>query len=92
MSVTGAHSCVEELKIISIDLTKRAIAPTPAKKAPPKKVVTKKSSARKAPAKWPGKAIHLNGQFRDMRDLVVADVERIDSSSESGCSLLVTTG
>ncbi|MBU1357897.1 MAG: hypothetical protein KKC79_08345 [Gammaproteobacteria bacterium] len=46
-SVTSAHSCVEEIKVIGIDLTKRAIAPAPAKKAPPKKVLTKKASAKK---------------------------------------------
>ncbi|MCY1244472.1 hypothetical protein D3C71_1791490 [compost metagenome] len=50
-SVTGAHPRVEEIKVIGIDLTKRAIAPTPANKAPAKKVLTKKVSAKKAPAK-----------------------------------------
>lgn len=50
-SVTSAHSCVEEIKVIGIDLTKRAIAPAPAKKAPPKKVLTKKASAKKTLSK-----------------------------------------
>jgi hypothetical protein len=50
-SVTGAHPRVEEIKVIGIDLTKRAIAPTPAKKAPTKKVLKKKMSAKKARAK-----------------------------------------
>jgi hypothetical protein len=50
-SVTGAHSRVEEIKVIGIDLTRRAIAPTPAAKAPKKKALTKKASAKKASAK-----------------------------------------
>ena len=37
-SVTNAHPSVEEIKVIGIDLTKRAVAPTPAKKAPAKKI------------------------------------------------------
>jgi len=40
-SVTLAHPRVEEVKVIGIDLTKRAIAPTPAKKATGKKALAK---------------------------------------------------
>lgn len=43
-SVNGAHPRVEEVKVIGIDLTKRAVAPTPAKKAP---------ASKKAPANKP---------------------------------------
>jgi hypothetical protein len=50
-SVTGAHPQVEEVKVIGIDLTKRAIAPTPAKKAPIKKELAKKVPSKKASAK-----------------------------------------
>lgn len=50
-SMKGAHPRVEEIKVIGIDLTKRAIAPAPAKKAPAKKAPTKKISSKKAPAK-----------------------------------------
>lgn len=42
-SVTNAHPRVEEIKVIGIDLTLRAVAPTPAKKAPVKKAAMKKS-------------------------------------------------
>ena len=59
-SVTGAHPRVEEIKVIGIDLTKRGIAPTPANKAPVKKVLTKKVSSKKALAKLPSKPIRLN--------------------------------
>lgn len=50
-SVKGAHPRVEEIKVIGIDLTKRAVAPTPAKKSPAKKVLAKKFSLKKAPTK-----------------------------------------
>ncbi len=45
-SVTCAHPRVEEIKVIGIDLTKRAVAPTPAKRA---------AAAKQAPAKKPAK-------------------------------------
>lgn len=51
-SVTGAHPCVEEIRVIGIDLTKRAIAPTPAKRASAKKIPAKKApSKKKSPTK-----------------------------------------
>lgn len=49
-SVTDAHPRVDEIKVIGIDLTKRANAPTPAKKAPTKKVLTRKVASKKAPS------------------------------------------
>lgn len=49
-SVTGAHPRIEEIKVIGIDLTKRAVAPTPAKKTP---AVKKAPAAKKAPARKP---------------------------------------
>lgn len=49
--VTGAHPKVEEVKVIGIDLTKRAIAPTPTNNVPMKRVITKKVSSKKAPTK-----------------------------------------
>lgn len=56
-SVTHAHTRVEEIKVIGIDLTKRAVAPIPAKrasaakKAPPaKKTPAAKKSAAKRPS------------------------------------------
>jgi hypothetical protein len=49
--VTGAHPKVEEIKVIGIDLTKRAISPTPAKKAPVKRLQTQGVSSKKAPNK-----------------------------------------
>lgn len=49
--VTGAHPRVEEIKVIGIDLTKRANALTPANKAPAKKVLSKKVPSKKASAK-----------------------------------------
>lgn len=42
-SVTNAHPRVEEIRVIGIDLTKRAVAPAPAKKASAKKAATKTS-------------------------------------------------
>lgn len=45
-SVINAHPRVEEIKVIGIDLTKRAVAPTPARKAPVKKAA-KKTSGKK---------------------------------------------
>jgi hypothetical protein len=42
-SVTEAHSRVEEIKVIGIDLTKRAVSPTPAKKAAGKNPAAKMS-------------------------------------------------
>lgn len=42
-SVTDAHPRVEEIKVIGIDLTMRAVALPPAKKAPVKKAAMKKS-------------------------------------------------
>jgi len=45
-SVTNVHPSVEEIKVIGIDLTKRAVAPAPAKKAAAQKVA-KKTSVRK---------------------------------------------
>lgn len=51
-SVTGSHPRVEEIKVIGIDLTKRAVAPNPANKATTKNApVTKKTPAVKKPTK-----------------------------------------
>jgi hypothetical protein len=50
-SVTDAHARVEEIKVIGIDLTRRAIAPSPVKKAPVKKAPVKKAPAKKASVK-----------------------------------------
>lgn len=49
-SVTGSHPRVEEIKVIGIDLTKRAVAPNPAKKVPAAKKATdvKKAAKKKA--------------------------------------------
>lgn len=55
-SVTGAHPRVEEISVIGIDLTKRATAPTPAKK-----ISTKKASPKKTHIKPPRKSAISNG-------------------------------
>ena len=59
-SVTNAHPSVEEVKVIGIDLTKRASAPgkkmkLAAEKAPAKKVPAKKTAAKAATVKTPAK-------------------------------------
>lgn len=52
-SVTGAHPRVEEITVIGIDLTKRAIAPTPAKKSVAKKALVKKVPSRERSPQCP---------------------------------------
>ena len=46
-SVTGSHTRVEEIKVIGIDLTKRAVAPNPAQKTPAAKKPAKKKAVKK---------------------------------------------
>jgi hypothetical protein len=50
-SVTNSHPHVEEIKVIGIDLTKRAVAPTPAKKTPAAKRAPAKKAATKTSVK-----------------------------------------
>lgn len=50
-SVTTAHPRVEEVRVIGIDLTKRAISPSPAQRVSVKKATAKKVAPRKLPLK-----------------------------------------